>query len=340
MLRPPHGAFTPDAMFDPRLLRSFIAIVDARSFTLAAQRLHMTQSTISQQLARLEETVGQALVDRAARPLQPTPAGERLLGYARRILALQQEAASALADPAGTVSIRMGIPEDLFSSAMAQVFRQFAQRHREIHLDVTAGLSRDLTERYRAGEFDIVIAKEPMPSPDCRASFPEALAWFESMDAPDAWPHPMALVAFPPGGLYREAMFERMEQEQRHCYVAFSGNSLHNVLVAVEAGLGLSLLPLSATVGYAVRRCAGLPEEPAISVAVYAWENTAPVDELVERMAEVLAARCAQHAGMDAAAGFQSGAISGSLCGENVGSGGSSPSAGLVSSGVSGSCSG
>lgn len=283
-------------MLDPRLLRSFIAIVDTHSFSLAAQRLHMTQSTISQQLARLEEAVGQTLVDRAARPIQPTVAGERLLGYARRILALQEEAASALADPAGTVSIRMGIPEDLVSRAMAEVFGNFTQRHREIHLDVTAGLSRDLTARYRAGEFDIVIAKEPVASPDCRASFPEALAWFESVDAPQAWSQPMALVAFPQGGLYREAMFERMEQEQLRSYIAFTGNSLHNVLVAVEAGLGLSLLPLSATAGYRVRRCMRLPAEPAISVAIYAWENTGPVAELVERMGEVLAARCAQHA--------------------------------------------
>ena len=93
-------------MFDPRLLRTFTAVVDAGSFTLAAQRLHMTQSTVSQQLARLEEAVGLVLVDRSARPVEPTAAGERLLGYANRILALQEEARSALGDPAGMASIR------------------------------------------------------------------------------------------------------------------------------------------------------------------------------------------------------------------------------------------
>jgi len=55
-------------MLDPRLLRAFTAIVDAGSFTLAAERLHMTQSTISQQLARLEDAVGSALIERSARP--------------------------------------------------------------------------------------------------------------------------------------------------------------------------------------------------------------------------------------------------------------------------------
>ena len=125
----------------------------------------------------------------------------------------------------------------------------------QIQLDVTAGLSRDLTRRYRSGEFDIAIVKEPQASADCRATFPEAMAWFESTDARSEWPNPIPLVAFPPGGLYREAMFERIEREQRRWYIAFAGSSLHNVLVAVEAGLGLSLLPRSAARGYRVRRC-------------------------------------------------------------------------------------
>jgi len=281
-------------MLDPRLLRAFAAIVDAGSFTLAADRLSMTQSTISQQLARLEEAVGQVLVDRAARPTQPTAAGERLLGYTRRILALQEEAASALRDPAGTVSLRIGVPEDLVSTSMAQAFADFARRHREIHLDVTAGLSRDLIRRYRAGELDIVIAKEPAASPDHRASFPETMAWFESAAAPQAWPNPLPLVTFPPGGLYREAMFERVEQEQLRWYIAFTGNSLHNVLVAVEAGLGLSLLPRNAVAGYRVRRYAPFQGEPPIAVSIYASEGTGPLAQLVEQMAAVLAARSGQ----------------------------------------------
>jgi DNA-binding transcriptional LysR family regulator len=278
-------------MLDPRLLRSFAAIVDTGSFTLAAERLNMTQSTISQQLARLEQAVGVALVERAARPVEPTPAGERLLGYARRILSLQREAEAALGDPAGTASIRIGVPEDIVSAAMATVFGDFVRHHRDIQLDVTAGLSRDLTRRYRTGEFDIVIVKEQAASADCRATFPEAMAWFESADTPDDWPDPIPLVAFPPGGLYREAMFERIEREERHWYVAFSGSSLHNVLVAVEAGLGLSLLPRNAVAGYRVRQYTPFGMELPMAVSIYAWENAGPASELVERMGVVLDAR-------------------------------------------------
>lgn len=278
-------------MLDPRLLRAFVAIADAGSFVQAAERLNMTQSTISQQLARLEEAVGQTLIDRTARPVAPTAAGERLLGYARRILALQHEAETVLGDPAGTTSIRIGVPEDIVNSAMAITLGDFTKHHREIRLDVTAGLSRDLTRRYRSGEFDIVIVKEAEASADHRATFPEAMAWFESLNASDEWPDPIPLVAFPPGGLYREAMFQRIEREQQRWYIAFSGSSLHNVLVGVEAGLGLSLLPQSATVGYRVRQYAPFGIEPSMAISIYAWENAGPVSDLVKRMSGVLAAR-------------------------------------------------
>jgi DNA-binding transcriptional LysR family regulator len=278
-------------MLDPRLLRSFAAIVETGSFTLAAERLNMTQSTISQQLARLEQAIGHVLVERAARPVAPTAAGERLLGYARRILSLQREAETALADPAGTACIRIGVPEDIAGAAMAAVFRDFARRHREIRLDVTAGLSRDLTRRYRGGEFDIVVVKEPLPGADCRATFPEAIAWFESAAASGDWPDPIPLVAFPPGGLYREAMFGRIERAGHRWYVAFSGSGLHNVLVAVEAGLGLSLLPRSAVAGYRIRPYAPFGMEPAMVVSIYAWESTGPVADLMTRMEAVLDAR-------------------------------------------------
>lgn len=254
----------------------------------------MTQSTISQQLSRLEGAVGMALIERSARPVEPTAAGERLLGYARRLLALQQEAEAVLGDPAGTASIRIGVPEDIVNAPMATVFTDFAHRHREIRLDVTAGLSRDLTRRYRAGEFDIAVVKENEAGADCRAAFAEPMAWFESANAPDEWPDPVPLVAFPPGGLYREAMFERIEREQRRWYVAFAASSLNNVLVAVEAGLGLSLLPVSATQKYRVRQYAPLGTEAAMVVSLYSWESAGAISELVSSMQAILADRAAR----------------------------------------------
>ncbi|MFC5373921.1 LysR family transcriptional regulator [Brevundimonas faecalis] len=277
-------------MLDPRLLRAFITVVDAGSFTLAAERLNSTQSTVSQQLARLEEATGAVLIERSARPVLPTAVGERLLGYARRLLALQQEAQAALGDTAGVASIRIGVPEDIMNPAMASVFAGFAARHRGIRLDVVSGLSRELSRRYRAGDFDIAVVKDYEPGADCRASFREPMAWYESADAPD-WPNPIPLVTFPPGGLYRDVMFERIEHEQRRWYVAFSGSSLSNVLTAVEAGLGVSLLPVGTARQHRLRLHEALGTEAAIAVSLYSWEGDGPASELVGLMQGVLAAR-------------------------------------------------
>jgi DNA-binding transcriptional LysR family regulator len=283
-------------MLDPRLLRAFVAIADTGSFTQAADRLHMTQSTISQQLGRLEQAIGRDLIDRTARPVQPTASGERLLGHARRILSLQQEAEVLLADPVGTAAIRIGVPDDVVTLAMTRTFASFAEQHREMRLDVTTGLSRDLTRRFRNGDFDIIIVKEPTASADHRATFPEAIGWFESSENSRPWPDPVPLVAFPPGGLYRETMFERIERERRGWYIAFTASSLQSVVVAVEAGLGLSLLPVGATAGRRLRRLAGFDHEPAMVVSLYSWERSGALEALVEAMTAVLADRF-HHAG-------------------------------------------
>ena len=278
-------------MLDPRLLRAFVAIVDAGSFTAAAERLNMTQSTISQQLGRLEQAVNGELIDRTARPVQATPAGERLLGYARRILVLQAEAETLLGDLAGTAAIRIGVPDDIVTPEMAEAFAHFSERHREVHLNVTTGLSREMSRGFRTGEFDIAVIKEATASADSRATFPEAMGWFESADKARDWPDPIPLVAFPPGGLYRETMFERIERERRHWYIAFTGSSVTGVLAAVEAGLGLSLLPVGTTAGRRTRLHAGFGVEAAMTVSLYSWETDGPVGELVEMMTGVLADR-------------------------------------------------
>ncbi len=275
-------------MLDPRLLRAFVAIADAGSFTAAADRLHMTQSTMSQQIARLEEAIGRELVDRAARPVRLTVTGERLLGHARRILALQGEALTLVAETSGTTSVRIGMPDDIATPEMAHAFAAFARHHKEARLDVTTGLRADLTRRYRSGELDIVVLKEDTPSGDSWASFEEPIAWFTALDAPADLPDPVPLVTFPPGGLYRDAMFERLERERRRWYVAFTSASLRNVLMAIEAGLGLSMLPVDAAKAWRVKRFADFPPEPPVVASLYSWEQSGIVGELASEVRDIL----------------------------------------------------
>lgn len=100
-------------MLDLELLRSFVSVVDAGGFTRAGERVHRTQSTVSQQIKRLEEDVGQVLLHRDGKDVRPTEAGERLLSYARRLLSLAEEARDVLRQPDGEGAIRLGIPRTL-----------------------------------------------------------------------------------------------------------------------------------------------------------------------------------------------------------------------------------
>src|SRR5690606_23053352 len=99
-------------MLDLELLRSFVSVVDAGGFTRASERVHRTQSTVSQQIKRLEDDFGRVLLNRNARTVTPTEDGERLLSYARRILSLAEEARDVLARPSSEGAVRLGIPED------------------------------------------------------------------------------------------------------------------------------------------------------------------------------------------------------------------------------------
>src|SRR5258708_17890541 len=97
-------------MFDLELLRSFVSVVDSGGFTRAGERVHRTQSTVSQQIKRLEDDVGQPLLNRSGKDVTPTEAGERLLSYARRLLALAEEARDVMARPGREGAGKAGIP--------------------------------------------------------------------------------------------------------------------------------------------------------------------------------------------------------------------------------------
>src|ERR1700692_1495728 len=99
-------------MLDLELLRSFVSVVDAGGFTRAGERVHRTQSTVSQQIKRLEDDVGQPLLNRSGKDVTPTEAGERLLSYARRLLSLAEEARDVMARPGNEGAVRLGGPQD------------------------------------------------------------------------------------------------------------------------------------------------------------------------------------------------------------------------------------
>src|SRR5260221_10645825 len=129
-------------MLDLDLLRSFVSVVDAGGFTRAGERVHRTQSTVSQQIKRLEEDIGQPLLIRNGKEVTPTEAGERLLSYARRLLSLAEEARDVVSRPQHEGAVRLGIPEDFPAYRLAKLLASFSRSHPGLRLDVRAGHSR------------------------------------------------------------------------------------------------------------------------------------------------------------------------------------------------------
>src|SRR5262247_1478139 len=112
-------------MLDLELLKSFVSVVDAGGFTRAGERVHRTQSTVSQQIRRLEEVVGRPLLHRDGKRVTPTEEGERLLSYARRILALAAEARDVVARPASEGVVRLGMSEDFAAYRLSEMLSEF-----------------------------------------------------------------------------------------------------------------------------------------------------------------------------------------------------------------------
>jgi DNA-binding transcriptional LysR family regulator len=134
------------------------------SFARAASQLGRSQSAVSMHLKKLEEQAGQPLFRRNGRGLTPTEAGEGLLAYARRIIALNDEAAASLGVPIVTASVRMGIPQDLFDDVMPEVMTRFSRRRSNVHLEVRAGRNHGLEEDVHAGRLDVAVAFFPAGS--------------------------------------------------------------------------------------------------------------------------------------------------------------------------------
>ncbi|MDN5509315.1 MAG: LysR substrate-binding domain-containing protein, partial [Pseudomonas sp.] len=230
-------------LFDPVLLRSFVAVVDCGNFTRAAERLHLTQSTVSQQIRRLEDAVACQLLDRDQRRVVATAEGERLLAYARRILALHEEAADVLINQQSDGVLRLGVPEDFAAERLMPLLSAFVVAYPRVRLEVTSGLGPELQRQYRGGEFDVLLVKQMGDSDDCVASWPEPLYWVDSLSTPALGRDPLPLVAFPVGGLYRNDMLHHLERAGWRWRIGYSSASLASVCSAVAAGLGISLLP-------------------------------------------------------------------------------------------------
>jgi DNA-binding transcriptional LysR family regulator len=231
------------SMLDLELLRSFVSVVDSGGFTRAGERVHRTQSTVSQQIKRLEEDVGQVLLHRDGKDVRPTEAGERLLSYARRLLSLAEEARDVLSQPDSEGAIRLGIPEDFAAYRLAKLLGAFSRSHPGLRLDVRADQSKHLARDLDRGELDLALFKREAGEKGAIAVWPEQVHWVTSKNHPiDAGAASVPLIGFPLGCIYRAGAIHALESAGRIWHMSYTSSSLAGIQAAVAAGMGLSIL--------------------------------------------------------------------------------------------------
>lgn len=231
-------------MFDLELLRSFVSVVDAGGFTRAGERVHRTQSTVSQQIKRLEDDIGRPLLNRSGKQVVPTEDGERLLSYARRLLALAEEARDVLARPTHDGAVRLGIPEDFAAYRLTKLLASFSRSRPGLRLDVRADQSIYLRRDLERGELDLALLKRNAGEKGGIAVWPERVHWVTSKAYPvNPKTETVPLIFFPAGCLYRTRAIHAIESAGRSWHMAYTSSSLSGIQAAVAAGLGLSILP-------------------------------------------------------------------------------------------------
>jgi DNA-binding transcriptional LysR family regulator len=229
---------------DLDLLRAFDAVAETRSFSRAASLLLRNQSTISQQIQRLEDIVGHRLFDRTPRRVKLTHQGETMLGYTRRLLNINDEVMAKLktADVAGIV--RLGTPEDFATSRLSAVLSSFAHTYPSVSLEVVCDLTLRLEEGFQQHAFDLILVKrEPRSGAQGLPVWREPLVWVSADDTFALDQRPLPLVVSPAPCVYRKRAVEALDDIDLPWRIAYTCASLAGSLAAVRAGLGVTVLP-------------------------------------------------------------------------------------------------
>jgi DNA-binding transcriptional LysR family regulator len=281
--------------FDLDVLRTFVTGVDLGSFAKAADRLGRSTSAVSAQLKKLEDQLGMAVLRKEGRGMAVTAAGEALLGYARRLLELNDEAATAVrgVELAGTV--RLGMQEDFGEHVLTEVLGRFARAHPQINIEAQVARNASLIEQVAAGRLDLALAWDTGSAPARHAQAVARLPmqWLASADAVAdggaavRFATPLPLVMLDSPCLMRAAAIEALDRAGIPWRIAFTSHSLSGVWAAVAAGLGVTVRTVAgAPAGVRPLAPSALPPLPVIGLSLLQAE--AELTPTMQRLRDIV----------------------------------------------------
>ncbi|WP_329235333.1 LysR substrate-binding domain-containing protein [Streptomyces sp. NBC_01460] len=226
-------------MYDPVQLRTFLAVAQTLSFTQAARRLGVRQSTVSQHVRRLESEAGRQLFTRDTHRVDLTQDGEAMLGFARTILQANERAAAFFTGTRLRGRLRFGASEDFVLTRLPEILESFRREHPEVELELTVELSGALHRQLAAGRLDLVLAKRRIGDTHGELVWQDTLAWIGAPQLRIDPDRPLPLIAFPPPGITRARALEVLEEHGRAWRFACTSASLSALVAAARAGLGV-----------------------------------------------------------------------------------------------------
>lgn len=228
----------PDLQID--WLRALVAVVDSGSLSAAAPLVHRSQAAVSMQIKKLETALGKPVLLRGPRHLHLTPAGTELLGYSRRMLALQAEAQTALFGPDLSGRVRLGVPDDYAARYLTPLLRSFAGRHAGVEIELTCEQSTSLIPKVLKGELDLALVSRDKPTRG-RLLFHEPLVWVGSPQH-EVWrKSPLPIAVYEAASMARTAALSSLTAQRREHRVVYHSSSLAGQLAAVESGLAVAV---------------------------------------------------------------------------------------------------
>jgi DNA-binding transcriptional LysR family regulator len=231
----------PALDIDP--LKTFLAIADTGSFTRAAEEVNKTQSAVSMQMKRLEEQLARPLFAKDGRGVRFTHDGEKLIDYARRMVALSDETVSAFIAPAVTGKVRFGTPEDYADVFLPEILARFGRTHPHIDVDVECLNSEPLTQRVKSGEFDLAVVTFCGAEITGEALRREPFHWVTSARHSAHLAEVLPLASSHIGCSWRKRVIGALEAQERKYRIAYSSPNLSTINAAVLAGLAVGAMP-------------------------------------------------------------------------------------------------
>ncbi|WP_188482088.1 LysR family transcriptional regulator [Marivita lacus] len=282
---------------DITTLRSFIAVADAGGVTRAASFLNLTQSAVSMQIKRLEDSLDLTLLDRQGRGVALTSAGEQLLAYARRIVDLNDEVYGKLTNTVWEGEIVLGVPHDIIYPAIPNVMKAMQRDFPRVKVQLISSYTSDLKDQFARGEVDVILTTETRPDSAAEIMMKVPLRWYGAPGG-QAWKVSPLPVAFCNHCSFRPVALGTLEKTSTAWDLVLSSDSDRAIEVAVCADLAIT----SVLEGHeppqfeAIPLSANLPDLGQQSVALY--RGTAR-PQIIEPLCDLLRREFAAISGVD-----------------------------------------